>query len=62
MGAKDAVELATVLPREAGVAVVPLTAFATKNYKPAVSTWVRFAFCKRPEVLDAAVDRLKTLS
>lgn len=61
MGAKDAVELATVLPREAGVAVVPLTAFATKNYKPAVSTWVRFAFCKRPEVLDAAVDRLKTL-
>lgn len=57
----DARELAVVLPREAGVAVVPLTAFATESYMPNISAWVRFAFCKQPQVIHTAVERLAAI-
>ncbi|OFT52313.1 aminotransferase [Corynebacterium sp. HMSC06D04] len=52
----DGVEFCTKLPETHGVAAIPLAAFAD-NPEP----WrykVRFAFCKRPEVIKEAVKRL----
>ena len=45
-------------PHEAGVVAIPLSAF---NERPegAVRPLVRFAFCKRDEVLDEAIERLR---
>ncbi|GAA1473346.1 hypothetical protein GCM10009604_16050 [Corynebacterium aurimucosum] len=48
------------LPETKGVAAIPLAAF-TDNPEP----WkckVRFAFCKRPEVIREAVSRLTAAS
>lgn len=53
---EDAVEFCKRLPVEKGVAAIPLSAF-TDHPEP----WkqkVRFAFCKRPEVIREAVKRL----
>ncbi len=44
------------LVREAGVALIPLSAFFTAGRPDHL---VRFAFCKRREVLEAALDRLE---
>ncbi len=43
---------------EAGVTTVPVSAFYQDE---AVDHYVRFCFCKRDEVLDEAVERLKTI-
>ncbi|MGH3491635.1 MAG: aminotransferase class I/II-fold pyridoxal phosphate-dependent enzyme, partial [Sciscionella sp.] len=59
LGFTEGVEFCLRLPELAGVAAVPVSAF-TDN--PA--SWkhlVRFAFCKRDEVLDEAINRLATL-
>ncbi|WP_165242059.1 aminotransferase class I/II-fold pyridoxal phosphate-dependent enzyme [Corynebacterium lizhenjunii] len=52
----DGIEFCTQLPATRGVAAIPLAAFCDEpepwKYK------VRFAFCKRPEVIHAAVERL----
>ena len=47
------------LPHRAGVVAVPSSVFYDSHDG---DTYVRFAFCKRPEVLDAAVARLKELA
>ena len=52
----NAAELCRDLPRERGVAVIPVTAFVD-DPEPWRST-LRFAFCKRDEVLDEGVRRL----
>lgn len=57
-GLTDAEELCQVLPQDAGVTLIPLTAFVTPEQRQNYSTYVRFAFCKRPEVLRQAVTRL----
>ena len=58
LGERDAVDLCRRLPHEAGVMAIPASVFYAD---PATApTLVRFAFCKRPEVLDDAVDRLAT--
>jgi aspartate/methionine/tyrosine aminotransferase len=49
------VEFCRRLVREAGVALIPLSVFFTGN-KP--DNLVRFAFCKKREVIDAALVRL----
>jgi aspartate/methionine/tyrosine aminotransferase len=49
------VEFCRRLVREAGVALIPLSVFFTGN-KP--DNLVRFAFCKKREVIDAALIRL----
>ncbi len=56
LGYSDGIELARTLPREAGVAAVP----ARVLYDNAAEGQhlVRFAFCKRDEVIDDAVTRL----
>ncbi|OFL76545.1 aminotransferase class I/II-fold pyridoxal phosphate-dependent enzyme [Corynebacterium sp. HMSC077B05] len=53
---EDAIEFCTRLPAERGVAAIPLSAF-TDNPEP-WKNLVRFAFCKRPEVIREAVKRL----
>jgi len=53
---RDAVEFCRELPRRAGVVAIPSSVFYDSS---AGDTLVRFAFCKRPEVLDEALRRLK---
>ena len=48
------------MPALCGVVGVPVSAFC--DDKDAVRTLVRFAFCKRDEVLDEAVTRLAALA
>ncbi len=55
LGIDDDAAACIRLTREAGVAAVPVSAF----YASAPPTrFIRFCFCKRDEVLDAAVERL----
>lgn len=59
LGVTDAAQLCRELPERIGVAAVPLSAF----YRDATGaeSLVRFAFCKRPEVLQEAASRLRQL-
>lgn len=57
-GFDDADEFCTLMPLHAGVVAIPLTALSDH---PDFSTpFVRWAFCKRPEVLEEAIGRLRT--
>src|SRR5436309_3427898 len=58
LGFDDAVALCERLPLEAGVVAIPISAF-TAEPAERVRPLVRFAFCKRREVLEDAVSRLK---
>jgi N-succinyldiaminopimelate aminotransferase len=51
----DAVAFCRELPRRAGVVAIPSSVFYDSG---AGDTFVRFAFCKRPEVLTDAIERL----
>ncbi len=59
LGAQDAVAFCHELPARAGVVGVPVSVF--HDDPEAARTLVRFAFCKRDEVLVEAVRRLATL-
>ncbi|AYY11869.1 putative succinyldiaminopimelate transaminase DapC [Actinobacteria bacterium YIM 96077] len=59
LGFDDGVELCQRLPELAGVAAVPVSVFC--DDKESTRSLVRFAFCKRDEVLHAAADRLSRL-
>jgi N-succinyldiaminopimelate aminotransferase len=59
LGATDALEFARELPARAGVAAVPVSVF--HDDKDAARTLLRFAFCKRDEVLVEATRRLHVL-
>lgn len=59
LGASDALEFARELPARAGVAAVPVSVF--HDDKDAARTLLRFAFCKRDEVLVEAARRLHAL-
>jgi N-succinyldiaminopimelate aminotransferase len=60
LGATDAAAFCRELATTAGVVGIPVSAFsATPGAYPGL---VRFAFCKRPEVLHEAARRLATLS
>ncbi|MGH1522674.1 pyridoxal phosphate-dependent aminotransferase [Leifsonia sp. L25] len=61
LGHPDAVELCRRLPELAGVVAVPLSAFCRDDYAQRTASLVRFAFCKRVEVLEEAAARLATL-
>ncbi|MFI6577135.1 pyridoxal phosphate-dependent aminotransferase [Nocardiopsis sp. NPDC050513] len=56
LGYGDGVDVARALPREARVAAVPAQVFYDRQEEGA--HLLRFAFCKRDEVLDEAVARL----
>jgi N-succinyldiaminopimelate aminotransferase len=57
LGFDDAVTLCERLPLEAGVVAIPTSAF-TADPVDRTRSLVRFAFCKRREVLEDAVERL----
>jgi N-succinyldiaminopimelate aminotransferase len=59
LGERDGLEFCRTLPERAGVVAIPSALFY--DHAEAARTQVRFAFCKRPEVLTQALDRLKTL-
>lgn len=58
IGAEDADEFCRTLAHEAGVVAVPMTAFVTPEHRSDYATLVRFAACKRIEVLSEAANRL----
>lgn len=47
------------ITEKAGVAAVPVSAFYPADDRAAPRTYARFCFCKRPEVLDEAINRLR---
>jgi N-succinyldiaminopimelate aminotransferase len=55
---EDAVRLCQLLPHEAGVAAIPLSAFSARK-DGRLRPIVRFAFCKRDDVLDEAIERIR---
>ncbi|GAA1034890.1 MULTISPECIES: pyridoxal phosphate-dependent aminotransferase [Amycolatopsis] len=59
LGFDDAAELAWTLPERAGVAAVPVKVFT--DHPDEWKHLLRFAFCKRNEVIDEAVERLRKL-
>jgi N-succinyldiaminopimelate aminotransferase len=61
LGAHDATEFCLSLPDRAGVVAIPSTVFYD-DHPEAGATMVRFAFCKRPEVLTEALTRLAVLA
>ncbi|SEH75648.1 MULTISPECIES: pyridoxal phosphate-dependent aminotransferase [unclassified Leifsonia] len=61
LGFPDAVELCRRLPGLAGVVAVPLGAFSRGDYAARTASLVRFAFCKRIDVLEEAAQRLAAL-
>ncbi|MDN4596645.1 pyridoxal phosphate-dependent aminotransferase [Leifsonia virtsii] len=61
LGFPDAVELCRTLPELTGVVAVPLGAFSRGEYAARTASLVRFAFCKRAEVLEEAARRLSAL-
>jgi N-succinyldiaminopimelate aminotransferase len=58
LGHADAEELCRRLPELAGVVGIPLTAFVHPDRRVPYRSLVRFAFCKRPEVIEEATSRL----
>jgi N-succinyldiaminopimelate aminotransferase len=59
VGGTDGVEFCLGLPERVGVVAVPMSVFY--DDREAGRTLVRFAFCKRPEILAEAAARLKGL-
>ncbi|MEU4674382.1 pyridoxal phosphate-dependent aminotransferase [Amycolatopsis sp. NPDC023774] len=59
LGITDAAELAWELPERVGVAAVPVKVFT--DHPDEWKHLLRFAFCKRNEVIDEAVGRLRRL-
>lgn len=59
LGFTDGRELARALPERAGVVAIPTQVFY--DHPDAGAHFVRFAFCKKDEVIDAAVERLAGL-
>jgi N-succinyldiaminopimelate aminotransferase len=60
LGERDGIEFCRTLPERAGVVAIPSAVFY--DDKAAARTLVRFAFCKRPEVLTQALARLSQLT
>lgn len=62
VGETDAAAFCRELPHRAGVVGVPVSAFVHPSRRDSVRSLVRFAFCKRREVLEEAASRLASLS
>jgi N-succinyldiaminopimelate aminotransferase len=60
LGGTDGVEFCRTLPERCGVVAVPTQVFY--DHPDAGRHLIRFAFCKRGEVLDEAVARLRKLA
>lgn len=60
LGVRDAASFARELPERAGVVAVPVSPFARRERED-LAPYLRFAFCKRDEVIREAVSRLVRL-
>ncbi len=58
LGGTDAAAFCRTLPERAGVAAIPLSAFVAESRQGDYAGLVRFAACKRIEVLEEAASRL----
>ena len=61
LGVTDAAAFCRSLPERAGVVGVPVSAFATSARRGEYATLVRFAACKRVDVLEEAASRLAAM-
>ncbi|WP_308465309.1 pyridoxal phosphate-dependent aminotransferase [Rathayibacter soli] len=61
LGYPDAVAFCRELPHLAGVVAVPISAFCSQPTDASMASLVRFAFCKRVEVLGRAAEQLAGL-
>ncbi|POH59136.1 aminotransferase [Cryobacterium zongtaii] len=61
LGHPDAVEFCRALPDLAGVVGIPISAFCLPEHRAQYASLVRFAFCKRVDVLEDAAARLARL-
>jgi N-succinyldiaminopimelate aminotransferase len=61
LGYPDAAELCRALPALAGVVGIPVTAFVHEQNRAEYASLVRFAYCKRTEVIEDATARLTAL-
>jgi N-succinyldiaminopimelate aminotransferase len=57
----DAAEVARVMPERLGVAAIPMSVFVHPENQNGYQGLLRFAFCKQPDVISAAVERLQRL-
>ncbi|MES2094050.1 MAG: aminotransferase class I/II-fold pyridoxal phosphate-dependent enzyme [Actinomycetota bacterium] len=62
LGVTDAADFCRRLPALAGVVAVPVSAFVTDQHKGDYASLVRFAFCKKIDVLERASAQLASLS
>ncbi|GAB2512697.1 aminotransferase class I/II-fold pyridoxal phosphate-dependent enzyme [Paramicrobacterium agarici] len=62
LGFDDATELCRLLPEKAGVIGVPVSAFVTPQRESDYRALVRFAFCKREDVLAQAAAQLAAMT
>ncbi|QNA92258.1 MULTISPECIES: aminotransferase class I/II-fold pyridoxal phosphate-dependent enzyme [unclassified Microbacterium] len=62
LGGEDAAAFCRTLPERAGVVAIPLTAFVSEERRSEFSGLVRFAACKRVDVLETAAARLAALT
>jgi N-succinyldiaminopimelate aminotransferase len=62
LGYHDAATLCRELPERAGVVGIPVTAFVHPDQRAQYAGLVRFAYCKRTEVLERAATQLASLS
>jgi N-succinyldiaminopimelate aminotransferase len=60
LGERDGIEFCRMLPERVGVVAIPTAVLY--DHAEAARTQVRFAFCKRPEVLTEALARLSRLT
>ena len=61
LGYEDATQLSRELGEKVGVVGVPVTAFVSPQHAPDYRSLLRFAFCKRDDVLTEAASRLSRL-
>jgi N-succinyldiaminopimelate aminotransferase len=61
LGHRDGAEFCRTLPARAGVVGIPISAFCLPEHKQEYASLVRFAFCKRVDVLEEATARLARL-
>jgi N-succinyldiaminopimelate aminotransferase len=62
LGFSDGVELCRRLPELAGVVAVPISAFCSPAHRSEYAPLVRFAYCKKVELLEQASVQLSALS
>jgi len=62
VGYADAADFCRRLPELAGVVAVPVSAFCSTEHQSEYASLVRFAYCKKIDVLESAAAKLTTLT